>query len=294
MSEHTSGDQEVLRLDGLCKRYNAGQPTETQVLHGLSLRLQRSDFTALTGSSGSGKSTLLNLIGLLDTPTAGELHLLGQPTSGMDEAQRTALRGQHIGFVFQFHHLITAFTALENVLMPLALAHGKPTREHTEFAQHLLAQVGLEKLAHQRPLAAGITTPAQPGGPAGGASGCRLYPGAVAAARVAGVAAWPCDRSLGADGATACQWPATAPNAPRGGAARAVRGRWLPIPGPGGVRPAVLCPDELPVVGGAGAKPGLACLAGWPRFRGGDDRWQCAHRPGGRCGRIARTGADRA
>lgn len=151
MSEHTSGDQEVLRLDGLCKRYNAGQPTETQVLHGLSLRLQRSDFTALTGSSGSGKSTLLNLIGLLDTPTAGELHLLGQPTSGMDEAQRTALRGQHIGFVFQFHHLITAFTALENVLMPIALAHGKPTREHTEFAQHLLAQVGLEKLAQQRP-----------------------------------------------------------------------------------------------------------------------------------------------
>ena len=151
MSEHTSGDQEVLRLDGLCKRYNLGQPTETQVLHGLSLRLQRSDFTALTGSSGSGKSTLLNLIGLLDTPTAGELHLLGQPTSGMDEAQRTALRGQHIGFVFQFHHLITAFTALENVLMPIALAHGKPTREHTEFAQHLLAQVGLEKLAQQRP-----------------------------------------------------------------------------------------------------------------------------------------------
>lgn len=150
MSEHNS-DQEVLRLDGLCKRYNAGQPTETQVLHGLSLRLQRSDFTALTGSSGSGKSTLLNLIGLLDTPTAGELHLLGQPTSGMDEAQRTALRGQHIGFVFQFHHLITAFTALENVLMPIALAHGKPTREHTEFAQHLLAQVGLEKLAQQRP-----------------------------------------------------------------------------------------------------------------------------------------------
>ena len=151
MSEHTSGDQEVLRLDGLCKRYNLGQPTETQVLHGLSLRLQRSDVTALTGSSGSGKSTLLNLIGLLDTPTAGELHLLGQPTSGMDEAQRTALRGQHIGFVFQFHHLITAFTALENVLMPIALAHGKPTREHTEFAQHLLAQVGLEKLAQQRP-----------------------------------------------------------------------------------------------------------------------------------------------
>ena len=151
MSEHTSGDQEVLRLDGLCKRYNAGQPTETQVLHGLSLRLQRSDFTALTGSSGSGKSTLLNLIGLLDTPTAGELHLLGQPTSGMDEAQRTALRGQHIGFVFQFHHLLGAFTALENVLMPLMLAGGPPSRAQRALAQDLLERVGLGKWLHSRP-----------------------------------------------------------------------------------------------------------------------------------------------
>ena len=151
MSEHTSGDQEVLRLDGLCKSYNAGQPTETQVLHGLSLRLQRSDFTALTGSSGSGKSTLLNLIGLLDTPTAGELHLLGQPTSGKDEAQRTALRGQHIGFVFQFHHLLGAFTALENVLMPLMLAGGPPSRAQRALAQDLLERVGLGKWLHSRP-----------------------------------------------------------------------------------------------------------------------------------------------
>ena len=143
--------QEVLRLEGLCKHYNQGKPTEVQVLHDLHLCLQRQDFAALVGSSGSGKSTLLNLIGLLDTPTAGALYVLGQPTHRMDDAQRTALRGHSIGYVFQFHHLITAFTALENVLMPLMLAGGKPTREQTEFARHLLAQVGLERFAGHQP-----------------------------------------------------------------------------------------------------------------------------------------------
>ncbi len=144
--------QEVLRLEGLCKHYHRGKPTEVQVLHDLHRCLQRQDFAALVGSSGSGKSTLLNLIGLLDTPTAGALYVLGQPTHPrMDDAQRTALRGHSIGFVFQFHHLITAFTALENVLMPLMLAGGKPTREQTEFARHLLAQVGLERFAGHRP-----------------------------------------------------------------------------------------------------------------------------------------------
>ncbi|MBS7349084.1 MAG: ABC transporter ATP-binding protein [Comamonas sp.] len=148
MFEH---GQEVLRLEGLCKHYNQGKPTEVQVLHNLQLRLQRQDFVALVGSSGSGKSTLLNLIGLLDTPTAGALYLLGQPTHQMDDAQRTALRGRSIGFVFQFHHLISAFTALENVLMPLMLAGGKPTQAQTALAQHLLAQVGLGRFAQHRP-----------------------------------------------------------------------------------------------------------------------------------------------
>ncbi|MFO7340165.1 MAG: ATP-binding cassette domain-containing protein, partial [Lysobacteraceae bacterium] len=110
--------EEVLRLEGLRKSYNVGQPNEVEVLHGLDLRLEASDFAALVGPSGSGKSTLLNLIGLLDSPTAGELYLRGQPTRAMDDEARTALRGRHIGFVFQFHHLIGAFTALENVLMP--------------------------------------------------------------------------------------------------------------------------------------------------------------------------------
>ncbi|QCP14889.1 ABC transporter ATP-binding protein [Pseudoduganella umbonata] len=150
MIEHNRRE-EVLRLDGLRKSYNIGKPTEVEVLHGLDLRLQRSDFAALVGASGSGKSTLLNVLGLLDRPTAGELVLLGEPTRKMDDARRTALRGSAIGFVFQFHHLIQAFTALENVLMPLMVATGKPTREQVEHARTLLAQVGLEGLDQRKP-----------------------------------------------------------------------------------------------------------------------------------------------
>lgn len=150
MSKHDAS-QEVLRLQGLRKSYNLGKPTEVEVLHGLDLRLQRHDFAALVGSSGSGKSTLLNVIGLLDKPTAGELYLLGEPTRNMDDSRRTALRGSAIGFVFQFHHLIQAFTALENVLMPLMVASGKPTREQIERGRELLAQVGLAGLEQRRP-----------------------------------------------------------------------------------------------------------------------------------------------
>jgi lipoprotein-releasing system ATP-binding protein len=150
MSEHDAS-QEVLRMEGLRKSYNVGKPTEVEVLHGLDLRLQRRDFAALVGASGSGKSTLLNLIGLLDRPTAGELFLLDEPTRSMDDARRTELRGSAIGFVFQFHHLIQAFTTLENVLMPLMVATGKPTREQIDRGRGLLAQVGLEGLEQRKP-----------------------------------------------------------------------------------------------------------------------------------------------
>ena len=150
MSNHIS-TEEVLRLEGLCKRYNIGRPTEVEVLHGLELRLRRSDFVALVGASGSGKSTLLNIIGLLDRPTSGELFLLGEPTREMQEARRTALRGDAIGFVFQFHHLIQAFTALENVLMPLMVRQGRPTEEQLDHARRLLSQVGLAGKEHRKP-----------------------------------------------------------------------------------------------------------------------------------------------
>jgi lipoprotein-releasing system ATP-binding protein len=143
--------QEVLRLEALRKSYNIGQPNETEVLHGIDLGLGRQDFAALIGPSGSGKSTLLNILGLLDRPSAGELFLLNRATSTLDDAARTALRGEQIGFVFQFHHLITAFTALDNVLMPLMLMQGKPDRAARERARALLAEVGLGKYMDSKP-----------------------------------------------------------------------------------------------------------------------------------------------
>lgn len=143
--------QDVLRLTQIRKSYNLGKPTETEILHGIDLRLQRHDFAALVGPSGSGKSTLLNLLGLLDRPTSGELCLLGQPTSAMDDQTRTAARGGSIGFVFQFHHLIQAFSALENVLMPLMLTHGKPDVRMRAQAHDLLADVGLADFAEHKP-----------------------------------------------------------------------------------------------------------------------------------------------
>lgn len=142
---------EVLRLEALCKSYNIGKPNEVEVLHGIDLRIDRSDFAALIGPSGSGKSTLLNILGLLDQPSSGELYLLGQPTSNMNDAGRTALRGNSIGFVFQFHHLIQAFTTLNNVLMPWMLTRGKPDKLVLEKAHELLAAVGLENFADRKP-----------------------------------------------------------------------------------------------------------------------------------------------
>ena len=142
---------EVLRLKALRKSYNIAQPNEVEVLHGINLCIERHDFAALIGPSGSGKSTLLNILGLLDKPSSGELYLLGQATSSMDDAGRTALRGNSIGFVFQFHHLIQAFTALDNVLMPLMLTRGKPDKFAIQQARELLAAVGLEKFANRKP-----------------------------------------------------------------------------------------------------------------------------------------------
>lgn len=143
-------DAEVLRLVELRKSYNVGTALETEVLHGINFSLQRGELCALVGPSGSGKSTLLNQLGLLDTPSSGELFLLGQPTRSMDDATRTARRNDSIGFVFQFHHLITAFTVLENVLMPLMIRSGKPTAQQRERAMALLQAVGLERYADKK------------------------------------------------------------------------------------------------------------------------------------------------
>lgn len=143
--------REIMRLEGIRKSYNLGQPNEVEVLHGIDLTLVDNDFVALVGPSGSGKSTLLNVMGLLDTPTGGELSVLGQPTSQMDDQERTEIRSSALGFVFQFHHLIQAFSALDNVLIPIMLRAGKPNQQAISHARELLVAVGLEKHLHKRP-----------------------------------------------------------------------------------------------------------------------------------------------
>ncbi|WP_128927773.1 ABC transporter ATP-binding protein [Bradyrhizobium guangxiense] len=138
---------QILRLESVCKTYNVGLPTETEVLHNIDLELDHGEFLALIGPSGSGKSTLLNIIGLLDRPTSGRLLIKGQDTAALDDAEVTRLRGHTIGFVFQYHLLISAFTARENVMMPMLVDSGFPSADIEARANRLLAQVGLEKLA---------------------------------------------------------------------------------------------------------------------------------------------------
>lgn len=132
----------ILQLADICKRYGSDGIT-TEVLHGIHLTLQQGEFAALIGPSGSGKSTLLNIMGLLERPTSGSLRMQGRETGQMPEDELTGLRGRSIGFVFQFHHLIPAFTAMENVMLPMMLEEGRQTPGMRERAASLLARVGL-------------------------------------------------------------------------------------------------------------------------------------------------------
>lgn len=132
-----------MRLEQVRKAFNVGQPAEVEVLHGIDLELRRGEFCAVMGPSGSGKSTLLNIVGLLDRPTSGRLCIGAQETTRLDDAALTRLRGRSIGFIFQYHHLIAAFTALENVMMPMLGDAGFPNRAMNERARELLDSVGL-------------------------------------------------------------------------------------------------------------------------------------------------------
>ena len=133
----------VLRLEGVRKAYNVGTPVEVEVLHGIDLVLEKGEFCALMGPSGSGKSTLLNVIGLLDRPNGGRLFINGRETGGLDDQALTRLRGHSIGFVFQYHHLLPAFSALENVLMPMLVDRGRPDAAMRERAAALLQSMQL-------------------------------------------------------------------------------------------------------------------------------------------------------
>ncbi|MEQ1856253.1 MAG: ABC transporter ATP-binding protein [Longimicrobiales bacterium] len=138
----------VLEARGIYKTY--GERVVTEVLKGIDLTIQAGEFCALTGPSGSGKTTLLNLAGLLDRPTRGQVLVEGRDTAPMSDVERTEFRGSRLGFVFQFHHLLPAFTALENVMMPLLARHGRPQPWIRDKAAALLEEVGLSDRARYR------------------------------------------------------------------------------------------------------------------------------------------------
>lgn len=138
-----SNGSPLLRLRQVRKSYAIGTPAEVEVLHGIDLEIRTGEFAALIGPSGSGKSTLLNLIGLLDQPSSGELQILGRETSLLKERELTRLRGQAIGFIFQHHHLLPEFTAIENVVMPVLAARGRIDAAMISVGSELLDRVGL-------------------------------------------------------------------------------------------------------------------------------------------------------
>jgi len=147
MSEHAA--KAVLACRGLKKIYDQGG-LEVPVLHGIDLEVAAGESIAIIGASGSGKSTLLHLIGGLDDATAGEISVLGQPLAGMSAAQRGRLRNRSLGFVYQFHHLLPEFSAVENVAMPLLIRRMPPTEARAQ-ASAMLEKVGLGHRLEHRP-----------------------------------------------------------------------------------------------------------------------------------------------
>lgn len=138
----------VLELNGIRKSFNVGKDNETEILHGIDLRLLPGEFCAVVGPSGSGKSTLLNLMGLLDRPSSGSLKICGRETSDLSDKDLTNLRGRKIGFIFQHHCLLSAFSSIENVLMPMHADAGYVSSQMLQRATELLERVGLTPWLH--------------------------------------------------------------------------------------------------------------------------------------------------
>lgn len=144
----SSAGSSVIECHDVCKTFSEGN-LSVDVLKGVNLAVQKGEQVAIMGSSGSGKSTLLHLLGGLDRCTSGTVSINGQEISRLDETARGQLRNRNLGFVYQFHHLLPEFTALENVGMPL-LIRGESTRLVREKASDMLAKVGLaERLQHK-------------------------------------------------------------------------------------------------------------------------------------------------
>ncbi|OGA03471.1 MAG: ABC transporter ATP-binding protein, partial [Betaproteobacteria bacterium RIFCSPLOWO2_02_64_14] len=141
----------IIDLRDIHKTYNEGTPVAFEVLHGINIAVSAGEFACLIGPSGSGKSTLLNLIGLLEWPSSGSYHLKGRPIEQAKDDERTRARLETLGFVFQFHHLLPAFSALENVMIPGLMRYGAYTARQRANASELLAAVGLADALHKRP-----------------------------------------------------------------------------------------------------------------------------------------------
>ena len=142
----------TLQLRDLTKGYNIGKPNEVQVLQGVSLQVAAGEVVALVAPSGAGKSTLLHIAGLLDTPDAGAVSIAGTDMSQLSDRRRTAVRRGTVGFIYQFHHLLPEFTALENVVLP-QLANGVARDAAEARALDLLDRVGVKARAQHRPAA---------------------------------------------------------------------------------------------------------------------------------------------
>jgi putative ABC transport system ATP-binding protein len=139
----------MMELSGICREYAVGTETVHALDH-VDLSIRPGEYVSIMGPSGSGKSTLLNVLGLLDRPNAGTYRLKGEDVSSLDDNALAAHRQQHIGFIFQFFHLIPRLTALENVELPLVLT-GTPPRERRERATAILESVGLKPRLDHRP-----------------------------------------------------------------------------------------------------------------------------------------------
>ena len=142
----------ALRLSGIHKAYNHGKPSEVSVLQGADLSVARGEVVALVAPSGAGKSTLLHIAGLLDTPDTGSVEIGGVAMNGLADRKRTGVRRRDVGFIYQFHHLLPEFTALENIVLP-QLANGVSRADARARALDLLNRVGVAARADHRPAA---------------------------------------------------------------------------------------------------------------------------------------------
>ena len=142
----------TLDVAGITKAYNTGKPNAVTVLQGVDLQVKKGEIVALVAPSGAGKSTLLHIAGLLDTPDAGTVAIGGRDMTRLGDRNRTAVRRAEVGFIYQFHHLLPEFTAMENIVLP-QLANGKSQGEATARARDLLARVGIAGRADHRPAA---------------------------------------------------------------------------------------------------------------------------------------------